>query len=225
MATRFYFVAFAVGGLPPVIPTFQGTWEDASQGVWRNMTLSKNATTEVISGVTAGDPGSNTAALGLISPPLTAQTISGTLSISSRARELAATDNLNQRYRMVYLVNSAGTFQDTLLTFATSGTSTELSTTVSAQRHAQTTAFTTQNANDGDYLVIEYGYGETTLGSTPAYQTTLGGSGTDQTNTDNDTTGQVPWAEFSQDLTFQSLTAPSDVINTTSRPLRRLLVR
>lgn len=223
MATRFYYVAFAVGGVPDISPGFEGTYEDTSQAVRRNLSLSKNATTETLSGTTAGDNGSNALVCQLISPPVQAQTISGTISIGSRGREVTATDNLNQRLRMAYIVNSAGTFMDTLLAHANSGASTELSTTMSAQRHAATVAITSQNTNEGDRIVIEYGYGETTIGSTPQWQSVLGGNGTDQTNTDNDTTGSTPWTEFSMDIAFISLTTPSQT--PAQRATRRMLVR
>lgn len=219
MATRFYYVANTVAS---VSPAFQGTYEDTGQAVRRTMDTVKNATTEILSGSLSGDNGSSALVVQLISAPLTAgQTITGNMSINSRGRELAATDNIDQRYRMVYLVSEDGTtFRSTLITAGVGGGTTELSTTVTAQQHLSSVAVTSQTTADGDRLVIELGYGETGLGATPQWAMTLGGNGTDQVNTSNDSTGQVPWAELSAfDLTFKGATtkAPTNRPNTMPR--------
>jgi len=60
-------------------------------------------------------------------------------------------------------------------------------------------------ARPGDIIVVEIGLGESAAGTTPNYNSELGGIGTDHANANSDVTGSVPWVEFSANLVFQKV--------------------
>lgn len=200
MATRLYLVA---NHAPAATPGFDAGWPDTSQMVRRLLATFKEATTELRSGTLSGVAGNYALAAQLHSPPLLgAQTISGTITITSRGRELAGTDNINKRARALRVYGQDGTLRGTLDAWAATASTTELSTTLSGQVHATNGSITSVNAQDGDYIVVELGYGESSTGTTPNWELALGGSGTDHANANNDATGTVPWVEFSANLVF-----------------------
>jgi hypothetical protein len=138
---------------------------------------------------------------------LQAQTIGGpgnTATLTSRGREFATEDNVNKRWRALRVVTPAGSLRGTLAAIGATTSTTELSTSLSGQNHATGQSLSSVAAQDGDYIVVELGYGESASGTTPNWDMVLGGSGTDHANNNNDTTGSVPWVEFSQDLAFMA---------------------
>jgi hypothetical protein len=208
VATRLYGVATTPA---PVSPTTQGGWFSQAGYVVRNLSLNKAAATETRSAVNVTSGANNNAlAFQLVSPPLAAQTIAagGTISIIMRGRELATTDNINKRYRMVYVVSNDGsTVRGTLVTFAATASTTELGTSLSGTVMAINAGIGSALAvSAGDRIVVEVGYGMSSTGTTPQYDMVIGGNGTDHTTTEGDTTGTVPWIEFSQNLTWAPIT-------------------
>ncbi len=203
MATRFYYVANTA---PPVTPAFDGGWNSTTGAVRRLMDVAKAATTEQ-STVSIGTTGPTyTCQVQLVSPPLAAQTISGTVTVISRGRENTTNANVNKRARSVRVVSGDGlTVRGTSAAWAATTSTTELSgTTLQGQQHALTAALTSVTVLDGDRLVVEVGYGVGTSGTSPQGLMEWGGTGTDHGTANADVTGSVPWIEFSQDLVFQS---------------------
>lgn len=203
MATRLYGVATAAA---PVSPAFD-SWSSLTGAVRRTLSTSKAAATETRAGVavTSG-AGNETLGFQLVSGPLDgAQTITGTVTIMARGRELATSDNINARVRSIRVFSKDGsTLRGTLLTLGNHTVTTEPGTSVAGYQFANATSLSSVSAQDGDRVVVELGWGMTTTGSSPQYDLVIGGSGTDHTNTAGpDTTGTVPWIEFSQNLVFQ----------------------
>lgn len=207
MATRFYFVANTT---PPVTPD-KDAWTQTTGAVLRTLSTTKDATTETLGPLaipaTAGQSG---LVAQFVSPPLDAQTLTGTVSIVFRAQEGNLQDNVNKRWRSVRVINSSGVTVATLDSLVATASTTELSaTTLQGQQHANGSGFTTYNCAAGDRLLVAIGYGTSAGGTTPEVTCQWGGNGTDHANANSDTTGTVPWVEFSQNLVFQ--TTPSSV--------------
>lgn len=196
-----YFVATTAAS---VSPAFQGGWISTANAARRSLATSKAAATETLQGTLGGNINDNALAVQLISPPLNgAQSVTGTYSLVSRVRELDVADNINKRWRMVYVVSLDGsTLRGTSVTNAATASTAEFSTSLTGQQHATGGTLSTVNALDGDRIVVEMGFGESTTGTSPIWETVLGGNGTDHANANGDTTGTVPWVEFSPDFLF-----------------------
>lgn len=205
MATRLYAQASQV---PSISPAFAASgWVSTADAVRRTMATTKVAATEQISGNVGGNINDNSLCYQLVSPPLSgAQTVSGTLSVVSRSRELASTDNVNKRWRYCAVFSGDGlTLRGVAMAAVATTSTTELSpTTLQGQQHALSAVLTSVSAQDGDVIVVEVGLGESATGTTPQWTTEIGGDGTDHANANSDTTGTVPWVEFSANLVFQS---------------------
>lgn len=207
MVTRFYYEATTD---PGITPAFDSNWTTTAAAVRRKMRLTQDAATETLSGTLGGAAGNTALAVQLISDPLQAQTFPGSgfvlTHIGSRGRELAGTDNINKRYRILKVISNDGTVERaTLAVFATPGATTELSTTLSGQVHTSGGQLTAYTCVDGDRLLLEIGYGESSTGTTPNWQMVIGGTGTDHASgstANNDTTGTVPWWELAIDVAF-----------------------
>lgn len=201
MATRLYFVATTA---PAISPPFDAGWSSTADVVRRTLATSQAATTETLAGSVANT--ATSLAVQLVSPPLTAQTISGTFTLVSRGRELATTDNVNQRWRSVRVYSGDGaTLRGTLNSYAVTGSTTELATSLTGQPHAVNGSLTSVVCQAGDVIVVEVGYGLSATGTTPQWEMVLGGAGTDHTTSVNDATGSVPWVEFSANLVWQAV--------------------
>lgn len=211
MATRLYLVASTA---PSISPTFDAGWTSTTGAVRRMMATTQAATTEQVTSDIGATGPAYTLSGQFVSPPLAAQAITGTTTITTRGRELASTDNVNKRARSVRVYSSDGaTLRGTLSAWAATSSITELSaTTLQGQATATVAALTSVTCQAGDILVVELGYGVGTSGTTPQALMEWGGTGTDHANNNSDTTGSVPWVEFSQDLTFQS--GPATVTGT-----------
>jgi hypothetical protein len=169
------------------------------------LSTSKAAATETVASSITSGAGNNCLAFQLISGPLEAQTITGgTVTVIARARELATQDNVNKRWRKVYVVSNDGsTVRGTLVTMAATTSTTELPTALGGKVMAVTAGTGTLAVLAGDRIVVEIGFGLSATGTTPQTETVIGGNGTDHTTTEGDTSGTVPWVEFSQTLTFE----------------------
>lgn len=203
MATRLYYVANTA---PPISPAFDAGWNSTTGAVRRMAAVTQDAATEQ-STVNIGATGpSYTCQVQLVSPPLTAQTITGAVTVISRGRENTANANVNKRARSVRVVSGDGlTVRGTLNAWAATTSTTELSAnTLQGQQHALNASLTSVTCQDGDRLVIEIGYGVGTSGTSPQGLMEWGGTGTDHGTGNSDVTGSVPWVEFSADLTFQA---------------------
>lgn len=203
MATRLYFEATTAAD---VSPAYGSGWASNAEAVRRKLRTTQQAATETRSGSLAGTTGDEDLIVQLISPPLQGdQTVSGTCTIVSRGRELAGTDNINNRPRAIRVVKPDLTDRGVPEPKTNPASTTELSTTLAGQQHMTNGSIVSVSALDGDRIVVEIGYRESGTGTTPQWDMVLGGTGTDHgTAANNDTTGTVPWLEFSANLTFQS---------------------
>lgn len=203
MATRFYYQA---NNAPTVSPSLDAGWGSTANVVRRLMSTAQNAATETVGGSVAD--GSTSCAVQLVSPPLAAQTITGTFTFMSRVRELDLADNVNKRVRSVRVYASdATTLRGTFSAYAQTSSTTEFATTFAGQIHAQNNGVGTLDVLDGDIIVAEFGYGVSATGDgSSQWETVLGGSGTDHAVSNGDTTGTVAWLEFSQTLTLAAAT-------------------
>lgn len=209
MATRLYYVPTVVPGITPAFSA--SGWIRTADAVRRHLTLAKGPENEVLAGMVGGAANDNSLIVQLISPPLDgAQTISGTWNVVSRSRELASTDNINKRWRAGLVYSGDGvTLRGTLETPVATASTTEFSpSTLQGQQHALNAGITSVNAQDGDIIVVEIGCGESASGTTPNYNSQIGGNGTDHANANSDVTGTVPWMEFSANLVFRPLIPP-----------------
>lgn len=203
MATRLYFEATTAAD---VSPGFSAGWASTAQAVRRKLRTTQQAATETLAGALAGTAGDEDLIVQLISPPLSGdQTVSGTATIVSRGRELAGTDNINNRPRAIRVVKPDLTDRGVPEVKTNPTSTTELATSLAGQQHMTNGAITSVSALDGDRIVVEIGYRESGTGTTPNWEMLLGGTGTDHgTASNNDATGTVPWLEFSANLVFQS---------------------
>ena len=210
MATRFYIVP---NDGTDISPTF-GAFADTAQATRRYMTIGKFGPQELRSGTLTGAAANNALICQAISPPLAAQTISGTYNINMYGRELDVADNINQFVYRLFVVDASGVFRFNL-TGLTSITITELNTVLGTINGVNGATVTTQTVNQFDRIVLEWGLGETATGTTPQWQIGLGGTGIDVVAVPNDTTGSVPWIEFTNNIV---LNGPiSTVVNTGSK--------
>lgn len=204
MATRLYMVA---NSTPPVTPD-KDAWTQTTGSVLRMMSLTKDAAVETLGPLAMPANGGERGLVAqFVSPPLEAQTLTGTVSIVFRAREHSTQDNVNKRWRSVRVINSAGVTVFTMDTLVATTSTTELSaTTIQGQVHANGSGFTSYTCAAGDRLLVAIGYGTSAGGTTPEVTCEWGGTGTDHAVANSDTTGTVPWIEFSQNLVFQAAT-------------------
>lgn len=221
MATRFYGVATSsVSGFSR---TPDAGWQSTTGFVTRGLSTGKASGTEQLSNVNVTSGANNEClAFQLVSPPLNPGSISGTITVMSRGREVSGNDNIDRRSLCVRLVSSDGsTVRGTLLVQGFYAETTELPATVQGVRCANAQSLTSQTAQQDDRLVVEVGYGMAATGTSPQFDMAIGGNGTDHTNAATDTTGTVPWFEFSQNLSFApiALSATCDAVSDTQATL------
>ncbi len=208
MATRLY----AVGNLDSAITPAYAAWVTSAASARRDMALTQTAVSDVNANISiTSGANNNSAAFMLISPTLdVGQTITGTVTIMTRGNELATADNIGQRWRVVKVVSQDGTvLRGTLLALAAHSVTTEIGTVRAGYPAANAAALSSVDAQPGDRIVVELGYGLVGAGSTPLYDFEIGGTGTDHANAEGDATGTVPWVEFSQNITFGTPVFPA----------------
>ncbi len=211
MASRVYFDLTIAA---PITPAYDAGWEYTTEAAAYKAQEQKTATSTVAAGTTIG-PWSGTAGDQALDRqylygPLKAQTISGTIKGQIGAKEVASTDNVDQMILSVRVVSGDGsTFRGTLLALGNYGTSTEFSTSalLPNKKIADGDSLSSVDAQDGDYIVIEIGYGNTTTGTTPEVFATWGWNGTIGGDLPEDevtsAVNGTAWIEFSQTLLLQ----------------------
>lgn len=211
MATRLYMVA---NSTPPITPD-KDAWSVTTGAVLRMLDTAKAATTEQLTLSIPNTAGQSGLVAQFVSPPLAAQTLSGNVSVVFRARELATNDDVNKRWRSVRVINSAGVTVATLDSLVATSSITELAqASPQGQQHANLSGFTSYTCAAGDRLLVAVGYGTSAGGTSPQVQCEWGGNGTDHTNGNNDTTGTVPWVEFSQNIVWDTTPTTTPVSQT-----------
>jgi hypothetical protein len=227
MATRFYFPASAPQAT--FTPSPDAGWNYTTEFARHDLARTKG-TSAITQGVQLG-PWANTAGQRAldrqwISPPLAAQTISGTFSSALMVREYATSDNVDQVVTSIRVVASDGTtVRGTLKAIGSSGTTLELISNVSHRCHnvANAAAISSLAVQDGDRLVIEIGYANSTAATTPEASAKWGENAADlPANNNAQTTNGAGWIEFSANLTFAvAIAGSSDGASATSGDVTR----
>lgn len=204
MPTRFYFPEATAADLTP---SFDAGWEYVAEALRRKLVREKGASAITV-GTQIGPWTATTTTQALdrqyVSPPLKAQTISGTYSGQLMVREYATTDNVDQSQVGIYVCNSAGTKVATLVTLAARGPVLEF---ISNVTHRNKTlgagvALTSYSCADGDRIVVEIGYGCSTAPTTPEASAKWGENATDLPVNETQTTDGAGWIEFSGTIGF-----------------------
>jgi len=148
--------------------------------------------------------------------PLSAQTISGSITGVIRGLESATQQNGTVAIN-IRQVSSAGAHVNDLLAVSasdnTAATPPEFGTTAATRRfqdaaEAVTLTLTSRTFTDGQYLVIEIGTRKSDTSTTRTATLRFGDSAaTDFAHTDGLTTDLNPWVEFSANLTFMQVSS------------------
>ena len=205
--TRLYFSNAAT---PPVNPSFD-SWIETDSSARRQMLTAKSASEALALGTNhVWTAGNNQLDRQYISPPMNAgiSFSSTTIKLQLACRESAINDNAHPRMSAKIVSQSGTTLRQTLLTIADYGTGSEYSSAASlrnvqfANGDALTGSYVTAT---GDRLVIEIGHADTSGISIQATCRYGAPSGTaDHGENETDITSLVPWAEFSNTVTFQA---------------------
>lgn len=218
MATRFYFPLTTPpdGAITPSL----AAWNYTTEVLRRKMVTAKPTGDAITQGSQIGPwtatAGQTAVDRQYISAPLAAgQTISGTVAAQVMVREFATTDNVDRGLLAIKVVSADGaTLRATLLALGNYGPTLEFisNATCRNKTFADGDAITTYTPTiEGDRIVVEIGYQNSTAGTTPEAAAKYGGNATDLPVNETQTTNGAPWIEFSANLTFQSLTGTGAV--------------
>jgi hypothetical protein len=157
-----------------ITPSFDAGWNYTSEALRRDLLTAKSAGESLTIGTQIGPWTATAGQTALdrqyISGQLQAQTISGTFTGQLMTREYATTDNVDQLYVAVKVISSDGaTVRATLFAFANATTTAEFinNATHRNKRIADGDALSSYTCIEGDRLLIEIGYRNSTAGTTP----------------------------------------------------------
>jgi hypothetical protein len=205
VATRVYFPV----DTPTTVSPAAAAWTDTTQITRLKMTTTKGATAITLGSAIAvpGPAGQNALDRQYISDPIatgtdfTGATVKGYLMVE----EAQTADNVDQLISCIKVVSEDGsTLRATLLALGANGTVAEFTTTNGGRNKAIANgdALSAYTTVAGDRLVIELGYGCSTLGSSPNAWAAWGDTGTDVPENETNTTAGPGWVEFSNTFTF-----------------------
>jgi hypothetical protein len=210
-ATRMYFPATTAAA---VSPTYDTGWNYNSEAGRYKLVSTKGS-----SAITVGTRiGAWTATAGqkaldrqYVSDPLSgAQTVSGTVKLQLMVREYATSDNVDQIILVMTVVsNDGGTVRGTLLSIGNYASTGEFinNATHRNKKGADGDSLNSVSAQDGDRIVVEIGYSNSTSATSPEGSAKWGENATDLPEDETQTTNGAGWIEFSANLTFQATTA------------------
>lgn len=217
MASRWYFSA--AGTIAGVEPAYDAGWNYTTEASRRALLAAKSASESLTIGTQIGPWTATAGQTALdrqyISEPLKAQTISGTFKGQVMTREYATTDNVDRLFVAVKVVSNDGTtVRATLFARANATTTLEFISNVTHRnkRIADGDTLSSYDCTDGDRLLIEIGYSNSTAGTTPEASARWGApTGTnDLPENETQTTAGVGWIEFSADIGRLFTFTPSD---------------
>ncbi|MBI3748044.1 MAG: hypothetical protein HY262_04245 [Chloroflexi bacterium] len=206
MATRIY---LPQTGAAPISPAF-GTWTETTgadriAGVATRINSAMTSKTQAHAATAAG---STFLSRQYVFGPLAAQTIPlSTIKGTIRVLESAANDNLNAMRLLVRAVSADGaTYRTPVLYGPTNGTVAEFSTSLRAKRLATGGATASVVVTAGDYLVIEIGTTNTTVGTSLSDSISYGDdSATDLGDNETDIAANNPFVELAATITLLAL--------------------
>jgi len=211
MATRFYPNAEQE---PADSFSFDGAWDESAFTIRRRMYPYRNSfeIAQVVGfdAVTTNDL--DVLLAQFVSPPLQAQTITGTFAGAFMVRESNAAANMRSQV-VVRVIAPDGTVRGTLISASAAALSNEWIASTTSYRCARFpvgssgTSVSSVSASAGDRIVVEVGCRAINTSGTTFTGTLRYGGGitnTDLPSNDTQTTGTTdnPWMEFSQNLTF-----------------------
>lgn len=207
MSTRLY-VSSRIGGPLQVAPNGSTDWDVTPSPV----PVLRLADHKVANGALTNFSGAETSAsvvtvlcAVLVSPFLAAQTISGTFKGQARFSESNAAADM-MVHAVVRLVDGDGAHKSYLYNTKPDSLASEFSTSARNARIPESSpgSLTSQDAVDGDMLVVELGAKvfETSATSRTATLSLLDSNGTDLPEDQTTTTANDPWIEFSANLSW-----------------------
>ncbi len=206
MATRIY---LPQTGAAPITPAF-GTWTETTGAdrIAGVATRIGSAMTSKTQAHTATAANSTFLSRQYVFGPLAAQTIPvSTIKGTIRVLESAANDNLDAMRLLVRVVSGDGaTYRTPVLYGPTNGTVAEFNTALRAKRLATGGATASVVVSAGDYLVIEIGTTNTTVGTSLSDSISYGdNSATDLGDNETDTAANNPFVEIAATITLLAL--------------------
>lgn len=204
MATRFY---LPNTGASAVNPSFTGAWTETATADRIRAVIGRQQTamTNKATAQTATAAGSRSLSRQFVSDPIAAQTLAaGTVKGTIRALESAVNDNVDVVSLAIYVFSNDGnTLRGTVLALGNYGPVAEFNTTLRNKRSADGDATSSVVAQDGDRLVFEIGFGNTTIGTSINATLNYGdNSATDLADNETGTTADNPFIELSIDVVF-----------------------
>jgi len=191
-----------------ISPAFDGAWEETGAAIRRQLGVAKGASassseTFTYSGLSASD---DLLWYQFVSPPIAAQTVSGTVKGQVRVAEGASTDDERAQVVIRVLSNDGSTVRGTLLAASAASLSSELSTTLTNRKFPlaaiSPATLSSVAASAEDRIVVEIGVRHHGATTTSAAIAVAGeDSGSDLAEDETDTTGD-PWIEFSAAITM-----------------------
>jgi len=207
MATRFYWGQVVTAPTPAFSASWSAPGSTPTRLMMRTVKRKAASTTPLIASATETTAAIlNKQHVQLISMPLAAQTITGTVKGYALFSESDAAQDCRVQCE-IRIISQAGTVRGTLLAADTGALSSEFVATPTNRRIpllAATNTLTSVSAQEGDYLVIEIGHrthvaSGTSYTATVRWQDNPGSTDLPEDETDTDAT-KAPWLEFSQTL-------------------------
>ena len=204
--TRLYLPNTGAADVSPVF-TFESTWNETT-GADRIETATTKINSALTNKASAKAVTANTDILSrqFVSNPIVAQTIAaGTVKGTIRVLESAGNDNIDKVRIKIIVVNGAGTtLTGTILARGSYGPTNEWATSLTNRRIADGDTTSAVTANEGDRIVIEIGFLNTTTGTSITGTMNFGDdNASDCADDETGTAACNPFVELSQTITFQ----------------------
>ena len=195
MATRFYLSRDQSAAVSPAF----GAW-DVTTNALRRALLTAAAGGEALSN-RSQLLSNNGLWFQFVSDGLAAQTVSGTIKIQSRCRDIDTSGDVTTRLLAKVVSEDGGTLRGTLLALGNYGPATFVSASARNKTIADGDALSAVVAQAGDRLVIELGFNNPSSDETTmSYGAPLATS--DLPENETETGALLPWIELSANLVF-----------------------
>lgn len=194
--TRLYFSSSTNADVAVPI---NGIWNAESVEIPKVLNKIKLGSSPIIF-ATAFSPGQTAAHIRFVSPPLSAQTLAGTVKCQVSTYELSHDDNITSRLE-IYIIGADGTIRGTLLSINQYGPATEYSITPQNKTFADGDSVTSVDVLEGDRIVAVLGHINSSAAVVRASLQILDlGGFADLGENETDADVRNPWIEFSQDI-------------------------
>lgn len=203
MATRLYLATTNNSG---ITPAFDGGWDTAAQAVRRDLYRAKSPLQSIAVSSGADVDAGNALEIQFISPPLAAQTITGTVKAYFQPLDDRDVGDFLSYISIRVVSGDGGTVRGTLLSLGTYGGGSNYysGSTHTSRAIADGDSLGSVAASDGDRIIVEIGHQSDNSGGDPAYfRNGCPNSTSDLPENETQTTTGVPWIEFSQTLNWQ----------------------